>query len=146
MTRLALCLVLAAAGCASESVPTAPSAVAAGMKRQEAASNRHPLGKHLKRRSPSWASRSLRRSPVAQPWLSLAKCESGSDWKANTVNGFYGALQFTQQTWDAYNGLRFAARADLATPAEQITVAERVLRSQGWHAWPTCSVVTGVAR
>lgn len=145
MTRLALAALLVT-GCAT-TVPATSSAVAPGAKRQEAASTRHPLGKHRPRHPHSLrVSRSLRRSPVAQPWLSLAQCESGGDWHANTGNGFYGGVQFAQQTWDAYNGRRFAARADLATKAEQITVAGRVLRSQGWHAWPTCSVVTGVAR
>ena len=33
---------------------------------------------------------------------------------------------------------QFAPRADLATPAEQIAVAERVLLTQGPGAWPTC--------
>ncbi|MFE9683439.1 transglycosylase family protein [Streptomyces sp. NPDC006285] len=73
------------------------------------------------------------------PWGCLAKCESGGRWNANTGNGFYGGLQFHQPTWRAYGGLAYAPRADLATRDEQIKVAEKVLRAQGWKAWPACS-------
>ncbi|MEU6767530.1 transglycosylase family protein [Streptomyces sp. NPDC046853] len=73
------------------------------------------------------------------PWNCLAKCESSGRWNVNTGNGFYGGLQFYQPTWEAYGGLKYAPRADLATKKEQIKVAEKVLRSQGWKAWPVCS-------
>ena len=71
-------------------------------------------------------------------WAGVAQCESSGNWHINTGNGFYGGLQFTQSTWDAYGGQQFAARADLASAAEQITVAERVLDGQGIGAWPVC--------
>ncbi|WMX47770.1 transglycosylase family protein [Streptomyces roseicoloratus] len=73
------------------------------------------------------------------PWGCVAQCESSGDWRANTGNGYYGGLQFWQPTWDEFGGRRFAPRADLATRAQQITVAEDVLRVQGWGAWPVCS-------
>ncbi|MGY0022950.1 LysM peptidoglycan-binding domain-containing protein [Streptomyces sp. YJ-C3] len=73
------------------------------------------------------------------PWSCLAECESGGRWNANTGNSFYGGLQFWQPTWEEHGGLKYAPRADLATRAEQIKVAENVLRSQGWRAWPACS-------
>lgn len=73
------------------------------------------------------------------PWDCLAKCESSGRWNVNTGNGFYGGLQFYQPTWEAHGGLKYAPRADLATKKEQIKVAEKVLRSQGWKAWPVCS-------
>ncbi|WP_413756533.1 transglycosylase family protein [Streptomyces sp. MMBL 11-3] len=73
------------------------------------------------------------------PWGCLAQCESGGRWNANTGNGYYGGLQFWQPTWRAFGGLAYAPRADLATRDEQIRVAERVLRVQGWKAWPACS-------
>ncbi|WP_367040410.1 transglycosylase family protein [Streptomyces sp. Je 1-332] len=72
-------------------------------------------------------------------WSCLAKCESTSRWNANTGNGFYGGLQFKQSTWEEFGGRKYAPRADLATKAEQIKVAEKVLRVQGWNAWPVCS-------
>ncbi|MFD6290658.1 transglycosylase family protein [Streptomyces sp. NPDC060205] len=73
------------------------------------------------------------------PWGCVAKCESSGRWNANTGNGFYGGLQFWQPTWQAFGGLAYARRADLATRDEQIEVAEEVLRVQGWKAWPVCS-------
>ena len=71
-------------------------------------------------------------------WAAIAACESGGNWSANTGNGFYGGLQFTQQTWLANGGGQYAASANLASPAQQIAVAERVLASQGIGAWPVC--------
>ena len=71
-------------------------------------------------------------------WAGIAACESGGSWSANTGNGFYGGLQFTQQTWLANGGGQYAASANLASPAQQIAVAERVLASQGIGAWPVC--------
>ncbi|MFI8827943.1 transglycosylase family protein [Streptomyces sp. NPDC053431] len=73
------------------------------------------------------------------PWGCVAACESGGDWRADTGNGFYGGLQFWPATWDEFGGRRYARRADLATRAQQIKVAENVLRVQGWSAWPACS-------
>jgi cell wall-associated NlpC family hydrolase len=71
-------------------------------------------------------------------WNTVAACESTNNWEINTGNGFFGGLQFTQSTWQAFGGLAFASRADLATKQQQITVAERVLASQGKGAWPVC--------
>ncbi|MFJ9828104.1 transglycosylase family protein [Streptomyces sp. NPDC101160] len=79
------------------------------------------------------------------PWGCVADCESGGDWRADTGNGFYGGLQFWQPTWDEFGGRRYARRADLATRAQQITVAEDVLRVQGWGAWPVCSQRYGLS-
>ncbi len=79
-----------------------------------------------------------------QAWDRLAECESGGDWDANTGNGYYGGLQFSDRTWDGFGGERFASRADLASREQQIFVAERVLSEQGWDAWPTCSRKIGL--
>ncbi|MFF9865534.1 transglycosylase family protein [Streptomyces sp. NPDC013953] len=79
------------------------------------------------------------------PWGCVAHCESSGRWHLNTGNGFYGGLQFRQSTWEAYGGLKYAARADLATRQQQIAVAEEVLRWQGWGAWPTCSQRYGLS-
>ena len=71
-------------------------------------------------------------------WAAIAACESGGNWSTNTGNGFYGGLQFTQQTWVAYGGGQYAGSANLATQAQQIAVAQRVLAAQGIGAWPVC--------
>jgi hypothetical protein len=74
----------------------------------------------------------------AHDWSGVAMCESSGNWSINTGNGYYGGLQFSPSTWAAFGGLAHAPRADLATPAQQIAVAEKVLVVQGVGAWPTC--------
>ncbi|OLZ74185.1 peptidase [Streptomyces sp. IMTB 2501] len=82
----------------------------------------------------------------ASTWNKVAACESSGNWSINTDNGYYGGLQFTQSTWEAYGGTRYAPRADLATRDQQIAVAEKVLDGQGPGAWPVCSVRAGLTR
>jgi murein DD-endopeptidase MepM/ murein hydrolase activator NlpD len=79
-------------------------------------------------------------------WNKVAACESSGDWSINTGNGYYGGLQFTQSTWEAYGGTAYAHRADLATRDQQIAIAEKVLKGQGPGAWPVCSVRAGLTR
>ncbi|WP_314219867.1 transglycosylase family protein [Streptomyces zaehneri] len=79
-------------------------------------------------------------------WNKVAACESTNDWNIDSGNGYYGGLQFTQATWEAYGGTHYAPRADLATKDEQIAVAEKVLDGQGPGAWPVCSVRAGLSR
>ena len=57
----------------------------------------------------------------------------------NTGNGYYGGVQFDQNTWERQGGLRYAPRADLATREEQIAIAEVTRDRQGWGAWPSCT-------
>ncbi len=71
-------------------------------------------------------------------WAAIAACESGGNWSSDTGNGFYGGLQFTQQTWDAYGGGKYAASANEASESAQIAVAQNVLAGQGIGAWPVC--------
>ena len=77
-------------------------------------------------------------------WDALAGCEAGGNWAINTGNGFFGGVQFDQNTWERNGGLRYAERADLATREEQIAIAAVTQRRQGWGAWPTCSSRLGV--
>jgi hypothetical protein len=77
-------------------------------------------------------------SAAEHDWSGVAQCESGGDWSINTGNGYYGGLQFSQQTWDAYGGGAYAPRADLASAGDQIAIAEKVLAGQGIGAWPVC--------
>ncbi|MEU9333721.1 transglycosylase family protein [Streptomyces sp. NPDC048290] len=76
-------------------------------------------------------------------WDRIARCESGGDWDINTGNGYYGGLQFSAGTWRAYGGTAYAPTADRATKEQQIAVATKVQRGQGWGAWPTCSAKAG---
>lgn len=83
---------------------------------------------------------------TSRTWDRVADCESSGDWKISTGNGYYGGLQFSQSTWAAYGGTRYAPRADQATRTQQILVAERVLASQGPGAWPVCGPRAGLSR
>ncbi|MGN6404046.1 transglycosylase family protein [Sinomonas sp.] len=75
-------------------------------------------------------------------WDAIAQCESGGNWAINTGNGYYGGLQFSLGTWQAYGGTGMPNQASKDT---QIAVAERVLASQGWGAWPACSAKLGLS-
>jgi resuscitation-promoting factor RpfA len=77
-------------------------------------------------------------------WIRLAHCESGGRWHANTGNGYYGGLQFSASTWRSFGGRRYARLANHAKPHQQIKVARRVKRAQGWGAWPSCSRKLGL--
>lgn len=89
-------------------------------------------------------------APAAQAypavWDRVAACESSGNWHINTGNGFYGGVQFSYSTWLGFHGGVYAPRADLATKAEQIAVAQRVLAVQGPGAWPVCSIRAGLTR
>lgn len=67
-------------------------------------------------------------------WDAIAQCESGGNWSINTGNGYYGGLQFSQSTWIAAGGGRYAPRADLASRDQQIAVASTLAPGN----WPHC--------
>ena len=71
----------------------------------------------------------------AAMWDRIAQCESGGNWHINTGNGYYGGLQFATASWLANGGGDFASRADLASRAEQITVANRYYAKAGLGPW-----------
>jgi hypothetical protein len=75
----------------------------------------------------------------AHDWSQVLQCESSGNWSNPDTggNGHFGGLQFGQPTWEDFGGLEFAPRADLATPAQQIEIAERTLAVQGMQAWET---------
>jgi resuscitation-promoting factor RpfA len=81
---------------------------------------------------------------TVRAWDRLAQCESSGRWHINTGNGYYGGLQISASTWRAYGGSRYAALPSRASKAQQIRVAERIRRGQGWGAWPVCSVRAGL--
>lgn len=75
-------------------------------------------------------------------WDRLAECESGGDWSINTGNGYYGGLQFSQQSWEAVGGSGLPSDA---SKEEQIQRAEQLRQIQGWGAWPSCSAQLGLS-
>ena len=91
---------------------------------------------------PLIASTSASAASVAT-WDKVAQCESGGNWSINTGNGYYGGLQFSQSSWEAAGGLKYAPRADLATKDQQIAIAENLLAMQGPSAW-SCAAAGGL--
>nr|WP_272902226.1 transglycosylase family protein [Brevibacterium daeguense] len=76
-------------------------------------------------------------------WDRVAECESGGDWSINTGNGYYGGLQFSPSTWEAFGG---EGMPHEASKAEQIRVAQNTLEGQGPGAWPVCSGEAGLTK
>lgn len=66
---------------------------------------------------------------------SIRACESGGNYSTNTGNGFYGAYQFTQQSWEAVGGTGNPAAA---SPAEQDKRAAMLMAQSGSGNWPVC--------
>lgn len=74
-----------------------------------------------------------------EDWELLAQCESNGDWSINTGNGYHGGVQFAAGTWTGHGGDKYAPTADKATKEEQMEIANKVLKGQGWGAWPACT-------
>jgi len=77
---------------------------------------------------------------MAANWPAIAQKESSGNWADNTGNGYYGGLQFSQSSWVAAGGLKYAQRADLASPEQQMAVANQLYAMQGPGAWPNTFV------
>jgi uncharacterized protein YabE (DUF348 family) len=76
-------------------------------------------------------------------WDRIAQCESGGNWSINTGNGYYGGLQFDYSTWLSNGGGQYAQRADLATKAQQIAIANVVYSHRGLSPW-ACAYILGM--
>jgi LysM repeat protein len=120
-----------------------PSTVQATSGRSRAVGRSAPQGR-------KWtASASTTRAPTRSGssgagsgvWDKLARCESSGNWGINTGNGYSGGLQFSPGTWRANGG---SGSAHNASRSEQIRVAKRIQKSQGWGAWPACSQKIGL--
>jgi resuscitation-promoting factor RpfB len=75
-------------------------------------------------------------------WDKIAQCESGGNWATNTGNGYYGGLQFSLGTWQAYGGSGLPSNASRLT---QIAIATKIRNaSRGYGAWPACSQALGL--
>jgi hypothetical protein len=66
----------------------------------------------------------------------LRDCESGDHYHLDTGNGYYGAYQFSKQTW---HGLGYSGRPDNASHKHQNHAAKKLHKESGWSAWPSCS-------
>lgn len=72
---------------------------------------------------------------TSAPLSSIRSCESGGKYGTNTGNGFYGAYQFTQSTWNSVGGQGNPAAA---SPAEQDKRAAILYSREGASPWPVC--------
>ena len=61
-------------------------------------------------------------------WDRLAQCESGGNWAINTGNGYYGGLQFSLGTWQAYGGTGLPSQHSRETQIAIATKRPRRLR------------------
>ena len=78
---------------------------------------------------------------LATDLAELRNCESSDNYTTNTGNGFYGAYQFSQQTW---TNLGYPGRPDLEPPAVQDQAAVQLATTVGWSQWPQCSAELGL--
>lgn len=76
-------------------------------------------------------------------WAALAACESGGNYATNTGNGYYGAFQFEQRTWDGV--VERMGRSDLVgvrasdvSPSVQNEAAAQLYSERGSQPWPVC--------
>jgi hypothetical protein len=65
----------------------------------------------------------------------IRQCESGGNYSTDTGNGFYGAYQFTQSSWEAVGG---SGNPAAASPAEQDRRAALLIARSGAGNWPVC--------
>lgn len=75
------------------------------------------------------------RAPAGGVLARIRACESGGNYSTNTGNGFYGAYQFDQQTWQSVGGSGLASNA---SPAEQDRLAAKLYAQRGAAPWPVC--------
>lgn len=77
--------------------------------------------------------------PVHPAWLpqiyyAIGTCETSLNWHYHTRD-YQGAFGFYRGTWDQYKPKGFPADADLATPRQQLTVAEILVSKFGYSPW-----------
>ncbi|MCP2332433.1 MULTISPECIES: resuscitation-promoting factor [Actinoalloteichus] len=80
-------------------------------------------------------------------WDRLAHCESTGNWQIVSANGlYYGGLQFSKPTWDAYGGQQYANYPNEASREQQIAVATRLRDANGgsYGSWPGCAAKLGL--
>ena len=86
------------------------------------------------------AKRRALRPPHLEKWLCVFRHERhpNQGWRTQTGNGYYGGLQMDLAFQRNYGRwlLSRKGRAHRWTPIEQLWVAERGRRVQGWYAWP----------
>ena len=87
--------------------------------------------------APAAAAHTAGEAPANQEtFANLRQCEAGGDYGANTGNGYYGAYQFSLETWQS---LGYGGYPHEAAPEYQDEAAYRLWQQQGWDPWPSCA-------
>lgn len=119
----------------------------AGAQGQQSAGQFGPSGTGSQQSQASW------QAPSAPPsagttsggaggaFAALRSCESGGNYSENTGNGFYGAYQFSQSTWQS---LGYSGLPSDAPPSVQDAAAQYLESQAGWAPWPGCSSQLGL--
>jgi hypothetical protein len=81
-------------------------------------------------------------APASGDWAHLRQCESGGNYSENSGNGYYGAYQFSLETWQ---GLGYSGLPSDAAPAVQDQAAQQLQARSGWGQWPSCSRQLGLS-
>ncbi len=76
-----------------------------------------------------------RTNPTPAQWAALRNCESTNNYLVNTGNGYYGAYQFDQSTWESVGG---TGRPHWAAPVVQDARARLLYALRGSGPWPIC--------
>jgi len=74
-------------------------------------------------------------------WESIAACETNGNWIADTGNGYFGGLQFSQGAWNSVGGGGNPAQA---SKDEQITRGKMLQKNRGWGVWGACAQRLGL--
>ena len=74
--------------------------------------------------------------PTAENLEALRWCESSNDYTADTGNGYYGAYQFSLETWEWLGYWGWPSEAE---PEVQDQAALDLYDYSNWDAWPSCS-------
>ena len=74
--------------------------------------------------------------PTAENLEALRWCESTNDYNADTGNGYYGAYQFSLETWAWLGYWGYPSEAD---PETQDQAALDLYDYANWDSWPACS-------
>ena len=94
------------------------------------------------------ARRAAQRPPHLRQWLCIYRHERHprQGWRTRTGNGFYGGLQMDLAFQRRYAPwlLRRKGTANRWSPVEQIWIAERGRKVQGWYAWPNTARACGL--
>lgn len=72
--------------------------------------------------------------PDVAAWKRVGVCETGLTWTWNS-GAYQGALGFAVSTWDGWNDFGFPSEAYLATPGQQMYVADHLYSDYGLTGW-----------